>query len=104
MCISSERKLGEHTDSSIEEMQTYTFAQTQGSTVSEPHWALHMCDNKCRAKGFKFFEIAAVVSDGGAAHTNNLCRDCYGGSRVEEGEAQVKGVKLRALIEHKSSR
>ena len=29
------------------------------SAVSEP---LHMCDSKCRTKGFKFFEIAAIVS------------------------------------------
>ena len=44
------------------------------SAVSEPRWALHMCYNK----GFKFFEIAAIVSEGGgAAHTITFCRHCY---------------------------
>ena len=28
------------------------------SAVSEPRWALHMGGDKCRAKGFKFLEIA----------------------------------------------
>ena len=44
-----------------------------GSAVSEPRWALHMCDYKCREKDFKFFQIATVVTEGGAAHTINLC-------------------------------
>ena len=31
-----------------------------------------MCDNKCREKDFKFFQIAAIVTEGGgAAHTLN---------------------------------
>ena len=31
-----------------------------------------------RAKGFKFFEIAVIVSEeGGAAHTIDLCRNCH---------------------------
>ena len=29
------------------------------SAVSEPRWALHMCEKKCRAKGYKFFENLA---------------------------------------------
>ena len=48
------------------------------SAVSEPRWALHMCDNKCGTEGFRFLEMAAVVSeDSGAAHTINFCRECY---------------------------
>ena len=31
------------------------------SLVSEPLWALHMCDNKCREEGFKFFQLAAFT-------------------------------------------
>ena len=43
------------------------------SAVSEPRCALHMCQNKGRAKGFKFFELVAIVSEeGGAAHMINL--------------------------------
>ena len=62
-----------------------------------------MCDNKCGAKGFRFFKIAANVSEeGGAAHANNLCRNCYNERRVKQGEAEVNGVKWRALIEQKS--
>ena len=51
------------------------------SAVSEPRWALRMCDKKCGAKGFKFFAIAAV-SEGGAAHTINFCRNCCDERRV----------------------
>ena len=40
------------------------------NVVSEPRWALHMC-NKCRAKGFEFFQIAAIV--------------CYNENRVKQG-------------------
>ena len=29
------------------------------SAVSEPSWAVHRCDKKCRAKSFKFFEIVS---------------------------------------------
>ena len=48
------------------------------SVVSEPRLVVHMCDNTCRKEGFKFFELAAIVSEeGGAAHTNNLCKKCY---------------------------
>ena len=44
------------------------------SAVSEPRWALHMCDDKCGKEGFTFFTAAAVVSEeGGAADTLNLC-------------------------------
>ena len=51
------------------------------SAVSEPRWDLHMCDNKCRAKRLKFFEIAASVSEGGAAHTK-----CHNERRLKQGE------------------
>ena len=33
------------------------------SAVREPRWVLDMFDDKCTTKGFKFFEIAAVVSE-----------------------------------------
>ena len=59
------------------------------SAVSELRWAVHVCDNKCGAKGFKFFDIADVVSEGeGAAHTVNLCRNCDNGRRLKQGEGE----------------
>ena len=47
--------------------------------VSEPRGALLMCGNTCREKkkNFKFFQIADVVTAGGAAHTVNWCKQCY---------------------------
>ena len=54
------------------------------SAVSEQRWALPKCDNKSRAWGFKFFEIAAVVSEeGGVAHTINFCRICCNQSKCD---------------------
>ena len=51
--------------------------------------ALHMCDNKCREEGFKFFEILAIVTEGGAAHTIHLCKQCYNARRLRQGEEEV---------------
>ena len=59
------------------------------SAVSEPRWALHICDKKCRATSFKFFGIVAVVTEKGrAAHTTNLYRNCY-----SERRAQSRGKR-----------
>ena len=64
---------------------------SQGATL-----ALHMCHKKCKAKGFKIFDIAAVVSEhGGAAHTINFCKNCYNERQVKQGEAEVNSVKWR---------
>ena len=74
-------------------------------SVSEPRWALQMCHNTCRAKGFKFFDIAAhVAEEGGAAHTINLCRNCHNERRVKQGKAEVNGVNSMAMTGQKSSR
>ena len=46
--------------------------------VSEPQWALQVCDSKCREENFTFFRFAAVVTEeGGTGHTINLCKLCY---------------------------
>ena len=46
------------------------------SAVSEPRWALHMCDKKCKAKSFKFYELAAsVTEEESTTRTINLCRN-----------------------------
>ena len=73
------------------------------SAVSEPRWALHMCDHKCKAQGFKFFEIAANVSAEGAAHTVNLCMKCNTERRVKHGEEEVASSKW-ALVEQRAFR
>ena len=63
------------------------------SAVSEPLWALHMCDNKCRAEGFKFHEVAFIDIEGGAAaHTINLGRICYNERRATEGDDRAEVV------------
>ena len=55
------------------------------SAADEPRWALHMCDNKCRAKGVMFHELAAVVTiEGGSPQTINRAgiagiKDCWRG-------------------------
>ena len=45
--------------------------------------------------------MAIVTEEGGAAHTINLCRNCY---KEKKGKAEVNSVKWRALVEQKSSR
>ena len=72
--------------------------------VSEPRWALQMYEHKCRDKGFKFFDIATVVSEGGAVHTTNSCKTRYTERWLEEDEAEVNGAKWRASIEQETSR
>ena len=49
--------------------------------------ALHRCDTKCRAKGFKFFEIAAPLKQVWP-NTINLCKTCYNERRLQQGEEQ----------------
>ena len=56
----------------IKEMEGLSFIP---SAVSEPRWALYMCDYKCNKEGSTFFQLAAIVTEGGgAAHTVNLRR------------------------------
>ena len=75
------------------------------SAVSEPLWALHVCDNKCSEQGFKYFQQAAVVTEeGGAVHTINLCKQCYNEWRVEQGEQPVKAAKWREMMGEKAYR
>ena len=86
----------EQTMEDEEEMEELSFVP---SAVSEPRWSLHVCDNKCREKGFTFFQVAAVVSqEGGAAHTINLCKQCYNERRLKQDEEEVTASKWRALV------
>ena len=45
-----------------EEIEELSFVP---SAVSEPQWGLHTCDNRCREEGFKFFQSAVIVTEGG---------------------------------------
>ena len=47
-----------------EEMEELSFIP---SAVSEPRWALHMCYNKCNEESNKFYQLAAIVTEGRAA-------------------------------------
>ena len=86
------------------EVDGFGSSETEGDLLpSEPRWALHMCDNKCRAKGFKFFEMAVIVTEeGSAAHTINLCKTCDNAGRLKQGEEEVTAPKWRELVEQKA--
>ena len=70
----------------------------------EPLRAKHMCDKKCNEEGFRFYDIAAVVTeDDGKPHTINLCRDCYNLRLAERTESIVTSAGWKAMIEQKFS-
>ena len=52
--------------------------------VSEPCWALHLCGNKCREEGFELFQIAAIVTEGGAGRTITLRKQRHKVRRLKE--------------------
>ena len=88
-----------HEQRDEEEMEELSFIP---STVSKQHWALHMCDNKCRKAGFKFHQLAALVTEeGGAARTINFCKQCYNVMLLKRGERKVTASRWREMIEQK---
>ena len=48
--------------------------------------------------------IGGYVTEGGAAHTNNLCKKCYNERQHRQGERPVKAVRWRELMEHDAFR
>ena len=75
------------------------------SAENEPLCALHLCDNGCMEQGFKYFQIAAIVSEeGGAVHTFNVCTHCYKERRVKRGEQPVKAAQWREMMEQEAHR
>ena len=72
--------------SETQEMEEFSFFP---SAVNEPRWAVHMCDNKCNKEGNKFYQLAAIVVEGGAAHTINQRKQCYNVMRMKRGERKV---------------
>ena len=73
----------EETDEEMEELSVVP------SAVSEPRWALHMCD-ECSKEGFKFYQLEAIVmEERGAAHTINLCKQCYNVMRMIRCERKM---------------
>ena len=78
-----------------EEIEELSFVP---SSVSEPQWALHMCDNKCVEEGFKFFQLAATVTEeGGTVHTTNVCILCHNERRLKQGgRKEYKAISKRS--------
>ena len=86
-----------------EEMKELSFLP---SAVSEPRWALHVWDNKCNKEGFKFYQLAAFVTEegGGKARTINLCKQCYKVMRMKRGDRKVTASRWRETVEQKAFR
>ena len=75
------------------------------SAVSGPLWVLHLCDNECSEQGFKYIQLAAIVSEeGGAVRTINLRKQCYNERRVQQGEQPVKAAQWTEMMEQKTHR
>ena len=74
------------------------------SAVIDPRRALHICDNKCEVEGFKFYQLVAIVTNGGKARTINLCKQCYSVERLKQGERRVTASKWREMVEQKAFR
>ena len=54
------------------------------SALSEPRGPIYWCDNRCSEKGIRYWQIAAmVVEGGGEAYTINLCQQCYNEQLVQ---------------------
>ena len=66
------------------------------SAVGEPRWASHMCDHQGGSKDFKLFEVVAVVTEG-AAHTMNLCWNCYNNKASEARRSRGKRCLLEGV-------
>ena len=65
------------------------------SAVGEPLGVKHLCDGKCDGIGFKFHDLAAIVTEeGGTPHTINLCRKCCACSR-ERNKARERPTLLQ---------
>ena len=66
------------------EMEELSF---KPSAVSKPR--LHLCDNKCREEGFKYYQLVATVTEGGKDRTINLSKQCFNERRLKHGERAV---------------
>ena len=86
---------------SQEEVEEIGFVQ---SALSEPLWALLLCDNKCSEQGFKYFQLVAAVLEEGAVRTINLCKQCYNERRDQQGEQPAKAGQWREMMEQKAYR
>ena len=75
------------------------------STVRHPRWAVQICEKKCREKGFKFFELAGIVTEEeGTTRMINLCRNCFDKMHLGQGEGKVDGGEWKGMIRQKASR
>ena len=65
----------------------------------------HMCDKKCKDMGFKFYDLAAIVTEEvDTPHTTNLCRDCYHCRLEEQSETKGSNVVWKEMIRQNTSR
>ena len=84
----------------VEDMDELSFIP---GAVSEPRGALYMHDNKCSKEGFKFYQLAAIVIEGGgAAHTINLCKQSHNERRQKQGERAATASRWREMKEQKA--
>ena len=85
-------------DKSLEELGFVQFA------VGVTRRVKHTCDKKCNEMGFKFHDLAAVVTEEvDTPHTTNLGRDCYHCRLQEQGETKVRNVVWKDVIRQNTS-
>ena len=53
-------------------------------------------------RAFKVQQFVAIVTEGGAVRTFNLCKQCYSARRLKRGERQVTASKWRDMVEQKA--
>ena len=75
------------------------------SAISIPRGPMLWCDNRCRDKALRFWQLASVVvDDGEEVRTVNLCPLCYNESLTARGLASLKNSQLKAVVEKKAHR
>ena len=97
-CVSGQQGLEELGAGEVEELSSVP------SAVSEPQWALHISDNKCREEGFKFFQLSAIVTEEGGPGSHNKFAQCYNDRQQRQGEQPVKAARWRETKKQKACR
>ena len=90
---------------SMEEFGFVSSAVSDSAKWCEPLRVENICDQKGKEKGFKFYDVAAIlVEDNGKPHTINFCRNCYNLRLTERDESKVTNARWKSMIEQKASR
>ena len=67
------------------------------SSVNEPFRVNHMCDKKRYEREFKFYQLAAIVTEeGGTPHTINLCNNCFDCRRTGRISLNKDNLRIQA--------